>query len=113
MKKILRGTVVSNKMNKSIVVKVDREVIHPKYKVKYKKSKKFMAHDEKNTCQIGDIVEIIECRPLSRRKRWRLLKIIKKAETTPNQKNQENIEKSIPDAASKSISEGEAANPNL
>jgi len=79
-KKILTGVVVSNKMKKTIVVRVDRIVVHPKYKIKYKKSKKFMAHDEHNVCQIGDKVRIIECRPLSRHKRWCLLEIIEKAE---------------------------------
>jgi len=78
-KKILTGVVVSNKMQKTIVVRVDRILIHPKYKIKYKKSKKFMAHDEHNVCQIGDKVRIIECRPLSKRKRWRLLEIIERA----------------------------------
>lgn len=72
------GKVVSNKMNKSIVVAIERRVAHPIYKKYYTKTTKLMAHDEKNECQIGDTVEIMECRPLSKRKRWRLVRIIEK-----------------------------------
>jgi small subunit ribosomal protein S17 len=78
-----RGVVVSNKMDKSIVVRVDRIVKHPLYKKYMRKRSKFMAHDERNQCQIGDWVEIIESRPLSRRKRWRVKKILTTAETVP------------------------------
>ena len=73
------GTVVSNKMDKSIVVLVERKVKHPKYGKFVKKSTKFMAHDEKNECNIGDSVRIMETRPLSHDKRWRLVEIIEKA----------------------------------
>lgn len=85
-----RGVVVSNKMDKSIVVRVDRIVKHPLYKKYIRKRSKFMAHDERNQCQIGDWVEIVESRPLSRRKRWRVRKILSTAETAPAQEtNQE------------------------
>ncbi len=70
------GVVVSDKMDKSIVVKVERQFAHPLYKRTVKKSKKFMAHDEEGKAKIGDRVEIIESRPLSRRKRWRLVRVL-------------------------------------
>lgn len=73
------GIVVSNKMEKSIVVAVERRVKHPKYGKYIKKTNKFMAHDEKNECQIGDLVKIWETRPLSKRKRWRFVEVIEKA----------------------------------
>lgn len=66
--KTLKGVVVSDKMQKTIVVKVDRYVEHPKYKKFYKVSKKYKAHDEANTKKIGDVVEIVETRPLSKTK---------------------------------------------
>jgi len=72
------GKVVSNKMDKSIVVAIERRVAHPVYKKYYKKTTKLMAHDPNNECQIGDIVEIMETRPLSKRKRWRLVKILER-----------------------------------
>ncbi|MBR3939512.1 MAG: 30S ribosomal protein S17 [Bacteroidales bacterium] len=73
------GLVVSNKMEKSIVVLVERKVKHPKYGKFVKKSTKFMAHDEKNECNIGDTVRIMETRPLSKNKCWRLVEIIERA----------------------------------
>ncbi len=73
------GIVVSNKMNKSIRVMVERKVMHPKYGKFVKRSTKFMAHDEKNECGIGDTVRIMETRPLSKNKRWRLVEIIERA----------------------------------
>ncbi|MCI7408026.1 MAG: 30S ribosomal protein S17 [Candidatus Onthomorpha sp.] len=73
------GIVVSNKMNKSISVMVERKVMHPKYGKFVKRSTKFMAHDEKNECRIGDTVRIMETRPLSKNKRWRLVEIIERA----------------------------------
>lgn len=69
-KKIYSGTVVSNKMDKTVVVAVTRLFQHPVYKKTVKRVTKFKAHDEKNTCQIGDIVKIIETKPLSKEKRW-------------------------------------------
>lgn len=71
--------VTSNKMEKSINVKVERRLRHPIYGKSVKMSKKFMAHDEKNECNIGDVVRITETRPLSKRKRWRLVEIIEHA----------------------------------
>ena len=73
------GVVVSNKMDKSIVILVERKVKHPKYGKFVKKSTKFMAHDEKNEAGIGDTVRIMETRPLSKNKCWRLVEIIEKA----------------------------------
>jgi len=73
------GVVTSNKMEKSIVIKVMRRVKHPKYGKFVKKSSKFMAHDEKNECNIGDMVRIMETRPLSKNKCWRLVEIIERA----------------------------------
>ena len=72
------GVVVSNKMEKSIVVAVKRKEMHHKYGKFVSKTKKFVAHDEENTCDIGDTVLIMETRPLSRSKRWRLVNIIEK-----------------------------------
>jgi small subunit ribosomal protein S17 len=73
------GEVVSNKMEKTIVVEVTRRVQHPLYKRIVQKRKKFYAHDEKREAQIGDVVRIIECRPLSKLKRWQLGEIVRKA----------------------------------
>ncbi|MCQ2297976.1 MAG: 30S ribosomal protein S17 [Bacteroidales bacterium] len=73
------GVVVSNKMDKSIVILVERKVKHPKYGKFVKKSTKFMAHDEKNEANIGDTVRIMETRPLSKNKCWRLVEIIERA----------------------------------
>jgi small subunit ribosomal protein S17 len=73
------GTVISNKMTKSIVVAVERKVKHPKYGKFVKKTSTFMAHDEKNECNIGDTVRIEETRPLSKSKCWRLVEIVERA----------------------------------
>lgn len=73
------GTVVSNKMQKSITVAVRRKVKHPIYGKFIGKTTKFMAHDENNECGLGDTVKIMETRPLSKNKRWRLVEIIEKA----------------------------------
>lgn len=78
-RKIRVGRVVSNKMEKSITVAVDRKVKHPIYGKFMTKTTKFMAHDEKNECGIGDTVRLMETRPLSKNKRWRLVEIIEKA----------------------------------
>ena len=74
--KLQNGVVINNKMEKSIVVKIERKIKHPIYKKTIKRSKKYVAHDEKNECKIGDLVQIAECRPLSKRKRFRLHKLI-------------------------------------
>src|SRR5262245_4259972 len=77
-RKVLLGEVVSNRMSKTITVKVERRVRHFIYERVVKRSKKFHAHDEHNQCQIGDIVRIIETRPLSKTKCWRLLEIVRR-----------------------------------
>lgn len=73
------GVVTSNKMDKTITVSVERRVKHPIYSKTMKSSKKYLAHDEQNSCNIGDTVRLMETRPLSRRKRWRLVEIIERA----------------------------------
>ncbi|MFM9004155.1 MAG: 30S ribosomal protein S17 [Flavobacteriales bacterium] len=73
------GIVTSNKMDKSVVVMVETKVMHPKYGTFVKYSKKFMAHDEKGECGIGDTVKIMETRPMSKLKRWRMVEIVEKA----------------------------------
>lgn len=76
--KVKTGIVVSDAMDKSITVQVERTVMDPVFKKYMRYRKKFMAHDEKNECKVGDTVMIRECRPLSRRKRWRLERIVEK-----------------------------------
>ena len=78
-RKVREGIVVSDKMEKSIVVLVERKMKHPIYGKFLKRSTKFMAHDEKNDCHIGDRVKIMETRPLSKNKCWRLVEIIERA----------------------------------
>lgn len=78
-RKVLRGTVVSDKMDKTITVQVSTQKSHPLYSKRVKYSKKFKAHDELNEAKIGDVVEIMETRPLSATKHYRLVKIIEKA----------------------------------
>ena len=73
------GVVASDKADKTVVVRVERIVLHPKYKRYIRRSAKFMAHDEANACRVGDTVEIVESRPLSARKRWRVRRVVKKA----------------------------------
>jgi len=73
------GTVVANKMDKTITVSVERQFAHPLYKKIIKKSKNFLVHDESNQARVGDKVRIVESRPLSKRKRWKLVEIIEKA----------------------------------
>jgi len=79
LRKEKTGTVVSNKMTKSVLVVVERKVMHPKYHKFVKKTSKFMAHDEKNECSVGDTVSIMETRPLSKNKCWRVVQIIERA----------------------------------
>ena len=82
-RKIRIGTVVSNRMQKTIVVRVDRLTRHPLFGRVMKRSAKFKAHDEENSAKIGDVVKIIETRPLSKDKRWRLLEILRRASSAP------------------------------
>ncbi len=79
LRKERTGVVVSNKMDKSIVVAINRKVKHPIYGKFVSKTKKLMAHDEENSCNIGDTVRIMETRPLSKNKSWRLVEIIERA----------------------------------
>lgn len=78
-RKVRVGNVVSDKMDKTVVVAVETFVTHPLYKKQIKKTTKFKAHDENNECGIGDVVKIMETRPLSKDKNWRLVNIVKKA----------------------------------
>lgn len=78
-RKEIVGKVLRNKMDKSIVVGVERKIKHPMYGKFVKKTSTFMAHDEKNECNVGDIVALMETRPLSKNKRWRLVQIIERA----------------------------------
>jgi small subunit ribosomal protein S17 len=79
LRKTRIGKVVSNKMQKSIVVSIERRIAHPLYKKYFRRTSTLMAHDEKREAGIGDIVRIMETRPLSSRKRWRLVEILEKA----------------------------------
>jgi len=79
VEKVLQGVVVSNKMQKTIVVEIHQRKLHRLYKKYLTRTKKIKAHDEKNECGIGDTVRVVESRPLSREKRWRLLSIVEKA----------------------------------
>ncbi len=78
-RKIRTGIVVSDKMDKTVVVEVSRTVLHPVYKKYIRRRKRFMAHDEQNRCKIGDEVVIVETRPLSRQKNWRVREIVRAA----------------------------------
>lgn len=78
-RKVRTGVVISNKMDKTVVVEVSRTVVHPVYKKFVRRRKRFMAHDEENRCRVGDEVMIVETRPLSRHKNWRVRKILKEA----------------------------------
>jgi small subunit ribosomal protein S17 len=78
LRKVRTGVVSSNKMDKTITVKVERKVKHPLYGKFVKKTAGFHAHDEKNECNIGDLVKIMEIRPLSKTKRWRLIEVLEK-----------------------------------
>jgi small subunit ribosomal protein S17 len=77
-KKVLFGEVVSDRMQKTVTVKVERRVRHPIYERVIRRSKKYHVHDERNQCQVGDQVRIIETRPLSKTKCWRLLEIVRR-----------------------------------
>lgn len=72
-RRVFQGKVVKNAKDKTVVVYVERRVMHPVYKKIIRRSKKYMAHDEQNLCKEGDLVRIRECRPLSKRKRWEIL----------------------------------------
>ena len=76
--KIRVGRVVSNKMDQTVVIAIDRLVLHPRYGKRVKRTKKIYAHDKDNQCQIGDLVRVMESRPLSRLKRWRVMAILER-----------------------------------
>jgi len=78
-RKTVTGTVVSDKMDKTVTVLVERRLRHPLYKKLVRKSRKYHAHDEKNECGMGDVVRLMESRPMSRTKRWRVVEIVQKA----------------------------------
>jgi len=78
-RKTVMGTVVSDKMEKTVTVVVERRLRHPLYRKFVTKSKKYHAHDEANECHTGDMVRLMEARPMSRSKRWRVIEIVKKA----------------------------------
>lgn len=79
LRKTRIGIVVSNKMNKTVTIAIERRVPHPIYKKYFKKTTKLMVHDEKQECGIGDKIKVMETRPLSKNKRWRLVEIVEKA----------------------------------
>ena len=89
LRKERSGTVVSDRMPKTIVVSVERTVMHPKYRKYLKRRTRVKAHDETNQCRIGDRVIIVECRPLSRDKRWRVRKVLQRARTTADEQSVE------------------------
>lgn len=80
MRKVLTGKVVSDKMDKTVVVAVETLVRHPLYQRTIRRTKKFKAHDEENTCHTGDKVRMMETRPLSKEKRWRVIEVLERAE---------------------------------
>ena len=79
LRKTRVGIVVSDKMEKTITIAIERKVPHPIYRKYFKKTKKLMAHDEKSECRVGDKVKVMETRPLSKNKRWRIIEIVEKA----------------------------------
>lgn len=78
--KVITGTVVSDKMDKTVVVQVERKFIHQVFKKVVKRTRKFKCHDEKNECSVGDFISMREVRPLSKTKRWNLVQVLKPAE---------------------------------
>jgi small subunit ribosomal protein S17 len=79
LRKTRIGIVVSDKMDKTVTISIERKVPHPIYKKYFKKTTKLMAHDEKSECRVGDKVKVMETRPLSKNKRWRMVEIVEKA----------------------------------
>ena len=78
-RKVRQGTVLSSKMDKSIIVRINRTIMHPLYKKTFRTFSKLYAHDESNQAAVGDVVRVMETRPLSAKKRWRLVEIVEKA----------------------------------
>ena len=87
LRKERTGTVVSDRMEKTVVVSLERTVMHPKYRKFLKRRSRVKAHDETNQCQVGDRVRIVECRPLSRDKRWRVSEILQRTQTTAGEQS--------------------------
>jgi small subunit ribosomal protein S17 len=87
LRKERAGLVVSDRMQKTVVVSVERTVMHPKYKKILRRRTKLKAHDERNECHVGDRVLIVECRPLSRDKRWRVSKVLERAQSSEGDRN--------------------------
>jgi small subunit ribosomal protein S17 len=87
LRKERTGTVVSDRMEKTIVVSLERTVMHPKYRKYLKRRSRVKAHDETNQCQVGDRVRIVECRPLSRDKRWRVSEVLQRTQTTAGEQS--------------------------
>lgn len=83
-RKVRTGTVASDRMDKTVTVAIVRTYQHPLYKKIVRSTTKVLAHDEENSCAVGDVVQVIESRPLSRRKRWRVQRILSKAESANN-----------------------------
>jgi small subunit ribosomal protein S17 len=88
-RKTREGYVVSDKMDKTVVVKVERRFLHPVYKKTVKRSKKYKAHDPENSCREGDRVSIVETRPLSKQKRWRVVRITERPQSILTQQSEE------------------------
>jgi small subunit ribosomal protein S17 len=84
-RKVRKGVVVSDKMDKTVVVKVQSLKLHPRYQKFIKRSKSFKAHDENNECRMGDTVEIVETRPLSKDKHWRVTKVLERSVEAANE----------------------------
>ena len=104
------GRVISNKMDKTIVVNVESLKKHRIYKRTYKQTKHFQAHDEENTCQVGDVVRIEECRPLSKMKHWRLVEIVKRGSgIVPVEEVLAEVDPDLESAASSATEESSSA----
>ena len=104
--KVRLGQVVSNRMDKTVVVEVSGPKRHPLYKKTIRRVVRYKAHDEKNKCQVGDTVRIVETRPLSRQKRWRVAEILIKGEVveiSPEEITREDLEKVIPEKKAKKV----------
>ena len=100
MRKTRIGVVVSNRMQKTIVVRVDRLMSHSHFPRTIKRSETFKAHDEENSAKIGDWVKIMETRPLSKEKRWRLMEVLRRASTAPAVPGSPEVETPVPKSAS-------------
>ncbi|HJP40800.1 MAG TPA: 30S ribosomal protein S17 [Dehalococcoidia bacterium] len=108
-KRVIRGTVVSDKMDKTVVVSVERRTTHPLYRKVVRVTKRYKAHDDSNTCRMGDVVDIIESAPVSRDKRWRVIDVLSRgdvAEIAPDEIGREIEEEMV--SLSQGLEEQEA-----